>query len=161
MAEGSKKDHFVYQKNSSKSKEVVHRGTEETSKEWIKKNAKFYDHKGKDFVIYKGEYPNVKPRDAVVFDLKSIDEAKDDYKLMHKTFADATSEAHDLAKASGYEVDEDEWFKKVSTGSKKPASNKTNEYSVPLMKKGKSAKEALHFQIHNTGKAYELNVYIN
>ena len=60
-----KKDHFVYQRNVAKYQEVPHRGTEQSSKDWIKKNAKLYGHKGKDFDIYKGTYPNVKPSDRV------------------------------------------------------------------------------------------------
>mgnify|MGYP007114270602 CR=1 FL=1 len=61
----AKKDHFVYQKGVLKTKEVVHRGTEQSSKDWIEKNAKHYSHKGKDFDIYKGKYPNVKPSDRL------------------------------------------------------------------------------------------------
>lgn len=61
------KTHFVYQKGVPKTKQVVHRGTEQSSKDWITKNAKHYAHKGKDFDIYKGKYPNVKPSDALNF----------------------------------------------------------------------------------------------
>ena len=61
----AKKDHFVYQKGVVKTKEVVHRGTEQSSKDWIEKNAKHFSHKGKDFDIYKGKYPNVKPSDRL------------------------------------------------------------------------------------------------
>ena len=61
----AKKDHFVYQKGVPKTKEVVHRGTEQSSKDWIEKNAKHFSHKGKDFDIYKGKYPNVKPSDRL------------------------------------------------------------------------------------------------
>lgn len=60
-----KKDHFVYQRDVDKTKEVVHRGTEQSSKDWIEKNSKFYGHKGKNFDIYKGKYPNVKPSDKL------------------------------------------------------------------------------------------------
>jgi len=65
--EEAKYSHFVYQKDVSKTKEVVHRGTEESCKKWIETNAIHYGHKGRDFVIYKGTYPNVKPRDAIDF----------------------------------------------------------------------------------------------
>lgn len=61
----AKKDHFVYQRYVDKTKEVVHRGTEQSSKDWIEKNSKFYGHKGKNFDIYKGKYPNVKPSDKL------------------------------------------------------------------------------------------------
>jgi hypothetical protein len=61
----AKKDHFVYQKGVPKTKEVVHRGTEQSSKDWIEKNAKHFSHKGRNFDIYKGKYPNVKPSDRL------------------------------------------------------------------------------------------------
>jgi hypothetical protein len=64
LDEGAK-THFVYQRDAGKTKEVVHRGTEQSSKDWIEKNAKFFGHKGKNFDIYKGKYPNVKPSDKV------------------------------------------------------------------------------------------------
>jgi hypothetical protein len=66
LEEGAK-THFVYQRGVPKTKQVVHRGTEQSSKDWITKNAKHYAHKGKDFDIYKGKYPNVKPSDALNF----------------------------------------------------------------------------------------------
>lgn len=48
-----KKSHFVYQRNVPNSQTIVHRGTEQSSKEWIQKNAHHFLHKGKDFDIYK------------------------------------------------------------------------------------------------------------
>jgi hypothetical protein len=59
------KTHFVYQRDVSKSKRIIHRGTEQSSKDWIKKNAKHYEHKGKDFDIYKGKSNNVLPADRL------------------------------------------------------------------------------------------------
>lgn len=73
-ARGSKKEeveideaktHFVYQRNVVKTKSIVHRGDEKSSREWIKKNSKYYDHKGKAFDIYKGKPGKVSPRDIV------------------------------------------------------------------------------------------------
>ena len=66
--------HFVYQNNAPASRMVVHKGDEASSKYWIKKNAKHYDHKGKNFVIFKGKVGSVKPSDIVKF--KHIEEAK-------------------------------------------------------------------------------------
>ena len=65
------KTHFVYQKNVDKTKTIVHRGDEKSSREWISKNSKHYDHEGKNFVIYKGKPGNVSLRDVV--EEKSID----------------------------------------------------------------------------------------
>jgi hypothetical protein len=59
------KTHFVYQKNVDKTKTIVHRGDEKSSREWISKNSKHYDHEGKNFVIYKGKPGNVSLRDIV------------------------------------------------------------------------------------------------
>ena len=90
----AKKDHFVYQKGVPKTKEVVHRGTEQSSKDWIEKNAKHFSHKGKDFDIYKGKYPNVKPSDRLDYryvaeesDINEVSDKKlDAYR--QKAFAD-------------------------------------------------------------------------
>ena len=85
-----------------------------------------------------------------------------DYKVMHKSFTDAVNEAKAKAEKAGYTIDDDEWFRKVSSGPKKPGSDKTNRYTLELMTaKGGPAKKALHFQVYNTGGAYELNAYIS
>lgn len=85
-----------------------------------------------------------------------------DYKVMHKTFTDAVSAAKEKAEKAGYTIDDDEWFRKVSSGPRKPGTDKTNRYSLELLtKRGGPAKKALHFQVYNTGRAYELNAYIN
>ena len=85
-----------------------------------------------------------------------------DYKVMHKTFTDAVAEAKKKAEKAGYTVDDDEWFRKVSSGPRKPGRDKTNRYSIELLtKRGNDAKKALQFQVYNTGNAFELNAYIN
>ena len=85
-----------------------------------------------------------------------------DYKVMHKTFTDAVSAAKEKAEKAGYTIDDDEWFRKVSSGPRKPGKDKTNRYSLELItKKGGAAKKMLNFQVYNTGGAYELNAYIN
>ena len=85
-----------------------------------------------------------------------------DYKVMHKTFTDAVNTAKAKAEKAGYTIDDDEWFRKVSSGPRKPGRDKTNRYSIELLtKKGNDAKKLLHFQVYNTGNAFELNAYIN
>jgi DNA-binding MarR family transcriptional regulator len=85
-----------------------------------------------------------------------------DYKVMHKTFTDAVNTAKEKAEKAGYTIDDDEWFRKVSSGPRKPGTDKTNKYSIDLMtKKGNPAKKYLQIQVYNTGNAYELNTYIN
>ena len=50
----SKKSHFVYQANLARGgQEIVHRGTEQSSQDWIVNNSRHFDHKGKNFHIYK------------------------------------------------------------------------------------------------------------
>lgn len=97
-------------------------------------------------------------------DVKVVKESSNesDYKIMHKTFTDAVNTAKEKAEKSGYTIDDDEWFRNVSSGPRKPGTDKTNRYSIPLLtSKGNDAKKALHFQVYNTGNAYELNAYIN
>jgi hypothetical protein len=115
---------------------ISHFPTEKAARDWLKK-----------------ENP-----DAV---FESLEEASD-YKVMHNSFTDAVNAAKDKAEKAGYMIDEDEWFRKVSTGPRKPGADKTNRYTIELMtKKGGAAKKALQFQVYNTGKSYELNAYIN
>lgn len=88
--------------------------------------------------------------------------SESDYKVMHKSFTDAVTAAKEKAEKAGYTIDDDEWFRKVSSGPRKPGKDKTNKYSIELMtKKGNPAKKYLQIQVYNTGGAYELNAYIN
>ena len=82
------------------------------------------------------------------------------YTLMHNTFSGAVQEAIAVAKKQGFEIDEDDWSNKVATGPKKPSKDKTNSYTIDLMKGGKPAKKRLHMQVYNMGPKYELNCYV-
>jgi hypothetical protein len=115
---------------------ISHFPTEKAAREWLKRDNP----------------------DAV---FESLEEASD-YKVMHKSFTDAVNTAKEKAEKAGYTIDDDEWFRKVSSGPRKPGTDKTNRYTVELLtKKGNDAKKALHFQVYNTGGSYELNAYIN
>lgn len=70
------KTHFVYQQNVPKTKRIVYRGDEQGAKEWIKNKSKHFIHKGKDFEIYKGTFPNVKPSDKLPFSYIHKEEKK-------------------------------------------------------------------------------------
>ena len=83
-----------------------------------------------------------------------------EYKLHHSTFSGAVQEAMEVAKKSGFEVDDDDWHSKVAMGPKKPSVGKTNRYSVELMKNGKPTKKSLQIQVYNMGAKYELNCYV-
>lgn len=82
------------------------------------------------------------------------------YKLYHNTFSGAVQEAIAVAKKKGFDVDEDDWHDKVATGPRKPSKDKTNSYSIKLMKKGKPVRQMLQIQVYNMGAKYELNTYV-
>lgn len=117
---------------------ISHFPTEKAARDWLKKDNP----------------------DAIFESAEELEEATD-YKVMHKSFTDAVNAAKEKAEKSGYTIDDDEWFRKVSSGPRKPGPDKTNRYTVELMAKKGAAKKALHFQVYNTGGAYELNAYIN
>jgi hypothetical protein len=121
-----------------KSFDIAHFPSENEARDWVKK-----DHSDAMFVK------------------EDADLNESDYKIMHKSFTDAVSAAKEKAEKAGYTIDDEEWFNRVSTGPKKPGTDKTNRYSIPLDKNGKRSKMHLNFQVYNTGGAYELNAYIN
>jgi hypothetical protein len=88
-----------------------------------------------------------------------LDEAPS-YKLHHNTFSAAVQEAIAVAKKQGYDVDENDWSDKVATGPKKPSKDKTNRYSIKLLKGGKPTRKFLQIQVYNMGSKYELNCYV-
>jgi len=83
------------------------------------------------------------------------------YDIYHKDFSTAVQHALAQVKKKGYDVDEDEWFRKVANGPRKPSNGKTNSYSIELMKGDKPAKQRLQMQVYNTGNKYELNMYVS
>jgi len=95
---------------------------------------------------------------------QKLDEAN--YKLYHKTFTDAVEEVLKIVNKKGFEVDEDDWFKQVTTGRGyrrgRPSVGKTHRFDVELTKKGKPTRKKVLFQVYGmeSGK-YELNAYIS
>ena len=90
-----------------------------------------------------------------------LEEAKDDYTINHKTFSSAVQHALENVKKRGYEVDEDEWSRKVAMGPRKPGKGKTNRYTIDLMKGGKETRRKLQMQVYYDEGRYELNMYIS
>jgi hypothetical protein len=88
-------------------------------------------------------------------------EAKSDYTIYHKTFSSAVQHAEEVAKKRGFEVDSDEWDRKVAMGPRKPGKGKTNSYIIGLMKGGKPTRKKLHMQVYYDEGRYELNMYID
>lgn len=92
---------------------------------------------------------------------EELEEAKSNYEVKHKTFSSAIQHAVEVAAKQGYDVDPDDYDRKVAMGPKKPSKGKTNSYSIKLTKNGKEQKKALQVQIANLDdKFYELNMYI-
>jgi len=78
------------------------------------------------------------------------------YDLHHKDFSSAMQQAYKQAKKLGVTVKPSEIDDKVATGPSKPSSGKTNRYTLNTNKKNRQ----LHIQVYNTGKSYELNMYV-
>jgi len=125
------------------------------------------------------------PRDAVISAVKSTDKAMYDKmmgrmenaepmnffefrqalneaQLYHNSFSAAVQHAMKQVQKKGYEVDEEDWQRKVASGPSKPSAGKTNRYTVNLMKNGKPVKQKLQMQVYgmDSGK-YELNMYVS
>ena len=107
--------------------------------------------------------PKAKPGDKdypKTLDIESteLDEAKSatGYDLYHKTYSDAMQHAYAHAKKKhGVTVSSDEIDSKVAMGPKKPSTGKTVSHIL-----GTDKKKNLHVQVYNTGKSYELNMYV-
>ena len=82
------------------------------------------------------------------------------YDIYHNTYSSAVQHAIDQVKKKGFEVDMDDYEKKVAFGPRKPSTGKTNSLSIDLLKDGKPSKKKLHMQVYGMeGGKYELNVY--
>ena len=110
---------------------------------------------------------------------KVVSEAKSDYAVYHKTYTSAIQSAREYAEKKGYEIDDDDSFRQIGMGPKKPSDGKTNRFSIQLTKDGKPQKKHLHIQVYGMGtykrnpdgsktrslhggqNEYELNAYIN
>ena len=92
-----------------------------------------------------------------------LDEAKGSkYDVYHKDFSTAVQYARKEVEKQGYKIDDEEWFRKVGSGPRKPSVGKTNQYNIDLMKNDKDVKQKLHMQVYgmDNGK-YELNMYVS
>jgi len=99
-----------------------------------------------------------------MINLKSLIEGKNDYEVYHSSYSSAVQEAERYANRRGYKVDEDDWWKKIAMGNKKPSNGKTNSATIELTKDGKPNASTLSLQVYNRGiegNTYELNCYLN
>jgi hypothetical protein len=83
-----------------------------------------------------------------------------DKDIYHETFSSAVQTARAAVEAKGYAVDENDWFNRVNTGPGRPKPGQTTRMSIGLLKNEKPQRKALHIQVYNMGKRYELNFYV-
>lgn len=84
-----------------------------------------------------------------------------EYETYHNTYTSAIRAAKAYAEKKGYEINDDESFRKIGMGPKKPDEGKTNRFSIELSKDGKVQKKQLHIQVYGMKSKYELNAYIS
>jgi broad specificity phosphatase PhoE len=90
-----------------------------------------------------------------------LTEAKSDFQVYHNTYTSAINTAREYAEKQGYEINDEDAFKKIGMGPRKPVDGKTNKFSIELSKDDKPQKKHLHIQVYGMGNKYELNCYIN
>jgi hypothetical protein len=87
------------------------------------------------------------------FQLKeSVTEAKSD--------TSAIQAAKEYAEKKGYEINDDDSFRQIGMGPRKPSEGKTNKFSIELSKDGKVQRKKLQIQVYGMRNSYELNAYI-
>ena len=95
---------------------------------------------------------------------KTINEGKSEDTYFN-TYSSALSFMRNSVEKRGYTISDDEWFREVNVGPKKPSEDKTNRLSLSLMKGDKETKKKVHVQVYNRGNEvknnYELNFYID
>ena len=92
---------------------------------------------------------------------KGINESNDD--TYFDTYSGAVQHALKSAEKRGFIPDEDDVWKYISVGPKKPSEGKTNRIKpIALGKKnGTTTKKHLHIQVYGMKQNYELNYYIS
>ena len=100
---------------------------------------------------------------SVKEDVEDLEEAKSDYTIYHPTYSSAVQHARAKLQDKGLEIHDDDWFREVNSGPRKPSPGDTNSLHIPLHKDGKETKKHAHIQVYNRGddvkNAYELNMY--
>jgi hypothetical protein len=92
--------------------------------------------------------------------MNPIKEAKAPYEVYHKSYTSAIEAAREYAEKKGFEIDNDDSFRKIGMGPRKPSEGKTNSFSIQLSKDGKLQRKQLHIQVYGMKNSYELNAYI-
>ena len=91
---------------------------------------------------------------------ESVNEAQAKYDVYHNSYTSAIQSAREYAEKNGYTVSDDDSFRKIGMGPKKPSEGKTNKFSIELSYGGKDSRKQLHIQVYGMRTKYELNCYI-
>ena len=91
---------------------------------------------------------------------ESVNEAKAPYEVYHKSYTSAIQAAKAYAEKKGYEINDDDSFRQIGMGPRKPSEGKTNKFSIELSKDGKIQRKKLQIQVYGMKNSYELNAYI-
>ena len=94
------------------------------------------------------------------FSKTGLSEAKSDYEVYHKSYTSAIQAAKAYAEKKGYEINDDDSFRQIGMGPRKPSEGKTNKFSIELSKDGKVQRKKLQIQVYGMRNSYELNAYI-
>ena len=94
------------------------------------------------------------------FTKTGLSEAKSDYEVYHKSYTSAIQAAKAYAEKKGYEINDDDSFRQIGMGPRKPSEGKTNKFSIELSKDGKVQRKKLQIQVYGMRNSYELNAYI-
>ena len=92
--------------------------------------------------------------------MNPLKEAKSDYEVYHKSYTSAINAAKAYAEKKGYEINDDDSFRQIGMGPRKPSEGKTNKFSIELSKDGKVQRKKLQIQVYGMKNSYELNAYI-
>jgi hypothetical protein len=108
-------------------------------------------------------YAKLKPHVDKLWDTlknESVNEVKSDYEVYHKSYTSAINAAKAYAEKKGYEINDDDSFRQIGMGPRKPSEGKTNKFSIELSKDGKVQRKKLQIQVYGMRNSYELNAYI-
>jgi hypothetical protein len=84
------------------------------------------------------------------------------YLVYHSTYTSAVETALEWAKLQGWEHSDDEVFREISLGPRKPSPGYTNKFSIGLHKPDGKGIKYLNMQIYGMDEGrYELNCYLS
>ena len=130
---------FLNKKKGFKQDRIKFNSYEDAVK-WAKKN---FDKFNPDMIKY-----------------ESVNEAQAKYDVYHNSYTSAIQSAKEYAEKNGYTVSDDDSFRKIGMGPKRPSEGKTNSFSIELSYGGKDSRKQLHIQVYGMRNNYELNCYI-